>query len=238
MSHAYPLVSANYHGSDSPRGSVNKCVNRHQAAFSSVTWLTGTPLTWLELGALVDILHQVRSLQTAKLPGIEGRGERERLSDQICGIFQMTARALATFLNLRAASVRSRRAEKGELHWIGSPQMLPLLFGIVVKRHHPIPVLVDQISRSLQSSLATPMLESSFDLLGFLPCFCIRDLPQHRTQWGRTTCSDPSRQELMGLSGAAFVDRPEAGTPIRMSAPAVDYSAASDRGLSTNGVCP
>ena len=28
------------------RGSVNKCVNRHQAAFSSVTWLTGTPLTY------------------------------------------------------------------------------------------------------------------------------------------------------------------------------------------------
>ena len=27
-------------------GSVNKCVNRHQAAFSSVTWLTGTPLTY------------------------------------------------------------------------------------------------------------------------------------------------------------------------------------------------
>ena len=63
---------------------------------------------------------------------------------------------------------------------MGSPQMLPLLFGIVVKRHHPIPVLVDQISRCLQSSLATPMLESSFDSLGFLPCFCIRDLPQHQ----------------------------------------------------------
>ena len=29
-----------------PLGSVNKCVNRHQAAFSSVTWLTGTPLTY------------------------------------------------------------------------------------------------------------------------------------------------------------------------------------------------
>ena len=28
------------------RGSVNKCVNRHQAAFSSVTWLTGTPLAY------------------------------------------------------------------------------------------------------------------------------------------------------------------------------------------------
>ena len=28
------------------RGSVNKCVNRHQAAFSWVTGLTGTPLTY------------------------------------------------------------------------------------------------------------------------------------------------------------------------------------------------
>ena len=28
------------------RGSVNKCVNRHQAAFSWVTWLTGTPLAY------------------------------------------------------------------------------------------------------------------------------------------------------------------------------------------------
>ena len=27
-------------------GSVNKCVNRHQAAFSWVTGLTGTPLTY------------------------------------------------------------------------------------------------------------------------------------------------------------------------------------------------
>ena len=33
--------------------------------------------------------------------------------------------------------------------------------------------------------------------------------------------------------GAAFVDRPGAGTPIRMSAPAVDYSTASDRSLET-----
>ena len=28
------------------RGSVNKCVNRHQAAFSWVTWLSGTPLAY------------------------------------------------------------------------------------------------------------------------------------------------------------------------------------------------
>ena len=33
--------------------------------------------------------------------------------------------------------------------------------------------------------------------------------------------------------GAAFVDRPGAGTSIRMSAPAVDYSTASDRSLET-----
>ena len=32
--------------SDAYRGSVNKCVNRHQAAFSWVTGLTGTPLTY------------------------------------------------------------------------------------------------------------------------------------------------------------------------------------------------
>ena len=77
---------------------------------------------------------------------------------------------------------------------MGSPQMLPLLFGIVVKRHHPIPVLVDQISRCLQSSLATPMLESSFDSLGFLPCFCIRDLPQHQQGRFVSTLGDLGQQ--------------------------------------------
>ena len=106
----------------------------------------------------------------------------------------MTARALATFLNLRAAIGSQSQSREGRLHWIGSPQMVPLLFGIVVKRHHPIPVLVDQISRCLQSSLATPMLESSFDLLGFLPCFCIRDLPQHQQRRFVPTLGDLSQQ--------------------------------------------
>ena len=52
---------------------------------------------------------------------------------------------------------------------MGSPQMLGLLVGIVVKRHHPIPV-VDQISRCLQSSLATLMLT----LLQWFPWMWLR----------------------------------------------------------------
>ena len=36
----------NRRNDDPVRGSVNKCVNRHQAAFSWVTGLTGTPLTY------------------------------------------------------------------------------------------------------------------------------------------------------------------------------------------------
>jgi len=49
---------------DEHRGSVNKCVNRHQAAFSWVTLVDWNSIDIL--GASIDILHQVRSLQTAK----------------------------------------------------------------------------------------------------------------------------------------------------------------------------
>ncbi len=39
-------VNKNEQSNGDHGGSVNKCVNRHQAAFSWVTGLTGTPLTY------------------------------------------------------------------------------------------------------------------------------------------------------------------------------------------------
>ncbi len=108
-------------------------------------------------GSLVDILHQVRSLQTAKSLLID---QQHLPDDSPC---------VGHFLEPSSGIGSQSQNRVGRLHWVGSPQMLPLQFGIVVKRHYPIPVLVDQISHCLQSFLATPMLESSFDLLGFLP---------------------------------------------------------------------
>ena len=48
------------------------------------------------------------------LAGIQRAQIKRNLFSATSSIFQMTARALATFLNLREASVRSRRAEKGD----------------------------------------------------------------------------------------------------------------------------
>ena len=43
---------------------------------------------------------------------------------------------------------------------MGGAQMLPWLFRIAVKRHYPIPVLVDQGRRRFQSFLVAPVLKS------------------------------------------------------------------------------
>ena len=63
---------------------------------------------------------------------------------------------------------------------IGGAQMLPLLFRIVVKRHHLIPVLVDQGRRRFQSFLVAPVLKSPLQPGRFLARLGIRDLPQHQ----------------------------------------------------------
>ena len=71
------------------------------------------------------------------------------------------------------------------------------------------------------------------------PCSRVRDSVSSSRHLARSmrislttrSCTLRGKTYVTYSIGAAFVDRPGADTPIRMSAPAVDYSAASDRGL-------
>ncbi len=105
-------------------------------------------------GSWVDILHRVRSLQTAK----------PLLSDQ--QYLPDDSPCVGHFLEPSSGIGSQSQSGEGRLHWVGS---VATAVWDSLKTHYLIPVLVDQISHCLQSSLATPMLESSFDLLGLLP---------------------------------------------------------------------
>ena len=65
--------------------------------------------------------------------------------------------------------------------------MLPLGLRVIVKRHHPIPVLIDQLGRLGQPFLPAPVLEDLLEALSLLAGLGVRDLPQH--QQGRLVYS-------------------------------------------------
>ena len=83
-------------------GSVNKCVNRHQAAFS---WVTGLTDSIDILGSLVDILHQVGSLQTAK----SLLSDQQHLPDD--------SPCVGHFLEPSSSIGSQSQSREGRLHW-------------------------------------------------------------------------------------------------------------------------
>ena len=64
---------------------------------------------------------------------------RNLLSASI-NIFQITAVGLGTFLKRFAAAVRSLSAGKRGFHNVRGPQISPMLFGVLIESHHPLPV--------------------------------------------------------------------------------------------------
>jgi hypothetical protein len=72
--------------------------------------------------------------------GRTSRRSRRKVFSAMSRVFQITAVAFSTFLKRLAAAVRSRR--EGRLHWVGRPQMLPVLAWELVERHHPLPVAI------------------------------------------------------------------------------------------------
>jgi hypothetical protein len=55
-----------------------------------------------------------------------------------------------------------------------------VFFRIVVKSHHPVPILIQQIGRLSDLSLSTPVLKDLLEPLGLLTGFRIRNLTQHQ----------------------------------------------------------